>query len=168
MRMECSLSLLCMLKGYRRVMKTKKDTFVWEGLGFPIRLINVPMKKVFGDWVLNINLESFQKAVLHLLARKPTHLSGAELRFIVDYLKMSTREFAQLFGVTHAAVLKWENEKSKMNPGTEVCLRLYIFNHLKVADKEFRRLFSKINPQNLANAEIDEAPLEIDAEKIAC
>lgn len=148
--------------------ETKKDIFIWEGLGFPIRLINVPMKKVFGDWVLNINLDLFQKAVLHLLARKPTPLSGAELRFIIDYLKMSARGFAQLFGVTHAAVLKWENEKSKMNPGTEVCLRLYILNHLKVADKEFRGLYAKISPQNLANAESDSTLLEIDAEKIAC
>lgn len=146
----------------------KKDTFIWEGLGFPIRLINVPMKKVFGDWILNINLKLFQKAVLHMLARKPTPLTGAELRFVIDYLKMSTRGFAQLFGVTHAAVLKWENEKSKMNPSTEVCLRLYILNHLKVADKEFRKLYSKISPQNLAHAENDNTLLEIDAERIAC
>lgn len=81
---------------------------------------------------------------------------------------MSTREFAQLFGVTHAAVLKWEHEKSRMNPGTEICLRLYILNHLKVADKEFRKLYLKMSPQNLVNAEGDEILLEIDAEKIAC
>ena len=148
--------------------ETKKDTFIWEGLGFPIRLVNVPMKKVFGEWVLDINLAHFQKTVLHMLAKKPTPLIGAELRFIIDYLKMSTREFAKLFGVTHAAVLKWENEKSRMNPSTEVCLRLYLLNHLKVADKEFRKLYLKISPQNLANAESNETLLEINAEKIAC
>jgi DNA-binding transcriptional regulator YiaG len=149
--------------------KTKRDTFIWEGLGFPIRLVNVPMKKVFGEWILDMNLEHFQKAVLHMLAKKPTPLTGSELRFIIDYLRMSTREFAKLFGVTHAAVLKWENEKSRMNYGTEVCLRLYILDYLKVADKEFRRLYLKISPQNLANAESGETPLlEIDAEKIAC
>ncbi len=146
----------------------KKDTIIWDGLGFPIRLINVPMKKIFGEWVLDINLELFQKAVLHMLACKPAHLSGSELRFVIDYLKMSTREFAHLFGVTHAAVLKWENEKSRMNPSTEVCLRLYMLNHLKVADKEFRRLYLQITPQNLAKAESDKTPLEIDAEKMAC
>lgn len=146
----------------------KKDTFIWEGLGFPIRLINVPMRKVFGEWVLDINLKEFQKVVLHILAYKTVPLSGGELRFIIDYLKMSTREFANLFGVTHAAVLKWENEKSRMNPSTEVCLRLHILNHLKVADKEFRRLYLKINPQKLADAENDTTTLEIDAEKIAC
>lgn len=146
----------------------KKETFMWEGLGFPIRLINVPMKKVFGEWILDINLDDFQKAVLYMLAYKVTPLTGAELRFVIDYLKMSTREFAHLFGVTHAAVLKWENEKSKMNPSTEVCLRLYILNYLKVADKEFRKLYLRITPQNLAKADVDQIPLEIDAEKIAC
>lgn len=146
----------------------KKDTFIWEGLGFPIRLINVPLKKVFGEWVLDINLEDFQKVVLHILACKTAPLNGGEIRFIIDYLKMSTREFAHLFGVTHAAVLKWENEKSRMNPSTEVCLRLHILNHLKVADKEFRKMFLKISPQNLADAENETTPLEIDAEKIAC
>jgi transcriptional regulator with XRE-family HTH domain len=147
--------------------KTKKDTFIWEGLGFPIRLINVPMRKVFGEWVLDINLEYFQKIVLLTLARKPASLSGAELRFIIDYLQISTREFAQLFGVTHAAVLKWENEKSRMNPCTEVCVRLYILDYLKIADKEFRRSYLKISHQNLSNSESEESLLEIDAEKIA-
>lgn len=146
----------------------KKNIVVWEGLGFPIRLINVPMKKVFGEWVLDINLDHFQKVVLHTLTRKSTSISGAELRFIIDYLKMSTREFAQLFGVTHAAVLKWENEKSKMNPSTEVCLRLYILDHLKVADKEFRKSYLKISHQNLSHCENADILLEIDADKIAC
>lgn len=151
------------------MMKDQKiDTFIWEGLGFPIRLINVPMKKVFGEWVLNINLEHFQRIVLHNLAKKPASLKGAEIRFIIDYLKMSTREFAHIFGVTHAAVLKWENEKSKMNPCTEICVRLYILNHLKIADKEFRRLYSKITHQNAGNSINNQSPLEIDAEKIAC
>lgn len=84
----------------------KKDTFIWEGLGFPIRLINVPLEKKFGEWILDINLKDFQKVVLHILAYKTAPLSGGELRFIIDYLKMSTREFANLFGVTHTAILK--------------------------------------------------------------
>lgn len=146
----------------------KKVTLTWEGLGFPIRLINVPMKKIFGEWILDINLDHFQKSVLHILACKPTPLTGGELRFIIDYLQLSTRKFALLFGVTHAAVLKWEKEKSRMNPSTEVCLRLYLLDHLKVADREFRRLYLKINPKSLADAEDDETPLEVDAKKIAC
>ena len=148
--------------------EVKKDTIIWEGLGFPIRLINVPMKQVFGKWVLDINLDDFQRVVLLTLARKTISLSGSELRFIIDYLKMSTRQFSQLFGVTHAAVLKWENEKSKMNPCTEICVRLYILDYLKIADKEFRKSYLKISHQNLADSEESGSLLEIDAEKIAC
>lgn len=148
--------------------KIKRDTVIFNGLGFPIRLINVPMKKVFSEWVLDINYNTLQIAVLNMLARKPTPLSGNELRFIIDYLEMSTRDFAKLFGVTHAAVLKWEKEEAKMNPGTEVYLRLYILNYLKVTDKEFRKLYLKINPKILADSRSETAPMEIDAEKIAC
>lgn len=55
-----------------------------------------------------------------------------------------------------------------MNPSTEVYLRLYILNFLKVTDKEFRKLYLKINPQNLTKCAGESIPLEIDAEKIAC
>ena len=146
-------------------MNKKRDTFIYEGLGFPIRLVNVPIKKVFGEWAIDINFNILQSSVLNILARKPTHLSGNEIRFIIDYLEMSTRDFAKLFGVSHAAVIKWEKEETKMNPSTEVCLRLYILNYLKVTDKEFRKLYLKINPKNLANSETNTDPLEIDVDK---
>ncbi len=149
-------------------MEKKRDTFIYEGLGFPIRLVNVPMRKVLGEWAIDINFNTLQITVLNLLARKPTPLTGNELQFIIDYLEMSRRDFAQLFGVTHAAVLKWEHEEAKMSPSTEIYLRLYLLNYLKVTDKEFRRLYLKINPENLSHAEREYTPLEIDANKIAC
>ncbi|HEY4832976.1 MAG TPA: hypothetical protein VIH61_10505, partial [Waddliaceae bacterium] len=143
----------------------KRDTFIYEGLGFPIRLVYVPMKKVFGEWAIDINFNTLQVVVLNMLARKPTALTGMELRFIIDYLEMSIRDFAKLFGVTHAAVLKWEKEETKMNPSTEVYLRLYILDYLKVTDKEFRMEYLKIKPRNLVTSDSENYPLEIDAEK---
>ena len=148
--------------------KQKRDTFIYEGLGFPVRLINVPMKKVFGEWVIDINFNLLQIAALHMLARKPTALTGGEIRFIVDFLRMSTRDFARIFSVSHAAVLKWVNEKSKMNPSTEVYLRLYLLNYLKVPDKEFKKAYLKVTPANLNDPNTEESPFEIDAAKIAC
>ena len=146
----------------------KRDTIIYEGLGFPILLKNVPMKKIFSEWTIDINFNILQTVALNMLARKPTPLTSDELRFIIDYLEMSTRSFAKLLGVTHPAVLKWENSASKMNSGTEVYLRFYILNYLKVTDKEFRKLYLKINPENLANCKSSKTPLEIDADKIAC
>jgi len=148
--------------------KNKKiETFIYEGLGFPIRLVNAPLKKIYGEWVFDFSMGIFQKSVLHMLAMKPSSLTGKELRFIINYFEMSYRDFAKIFGVSHVAVVKWEKETSRMNPSTEIYLRLYILNYLKVTDKEFRKLYLKINPENLANSE-GETPLEIDAEKIAC
>src|SRR5262245_8987952 len=109
----------------------KKTTFIYEGLGFPIRLVNVPMKKVLGEWAIDINFNVLQKVALYMLATKATPITGAELRFIIDYFEMSYRDFAKLFGVSHVAVVKWEKEKSRMNPSTEIYLRLYILNYLK-------------------------------------
>lgn len=146
----------------------KTETFIYEGLGFPIRLVNAPLKKIYGEWAFDFSMGTFQKAVLHLLAMKVSPLTGKELRFIIDYFEMSYRDFAKIFGVSHVAVVKWEKEKSKMNPSTEIYLRFYILNFLKVTDKEFRKLYLKINPEFLANAKLEETLLEIDADKIAC
>ncbi len=149
--------------------KNKKiETFIYEGLGFPIRLINVPLRKVYGEWVFDFSMGIFQKVVLAMLAKKPSPITGSELRFIINYFEMTYREFAKIFGVSHVAVVKWEKEKSKMNPSTEIYLRFYILNYLKVSDKEFKKLYLKINLEKLANAEIEKTPLEIDVHEIAC
>ncbi len=144
------------------------DTFTFEGFGFPIHLINVPLRKVHGDWVFDFSMGILQKAVLKMIARKPSPLTGKELRFIIDYFEMSYRDFAKIFGVSHVAVVKWEKEESRMNPSTEIYLRLYILNSLEANDREFRNLYLEIKPENLSNPNIEEIPLEIDAEKIAC
>lgn len=149
-------------------MNKKVDTFIYEGLGFPIRLVNVPLRKVYGEWVFDFSMGIFQKTVLNILARKSTPLTGLELRFIIDYFKMSYRDFAKIFGVSHVAVVKWEREESRMNPSTEVYLRLYILNFLKVTDKEFRKVYLKINPEKLANSVHENSPLEVEINKIAC
>jgi len=146
----------------------KRDTFIFEGLGFPIRLVNIPLKKRLGEWTMDIDFDMLQIAALNMLARKQTPLSGNEICFIIDYLRMSMRDFAKLFGVTHPAVAKWIKEEVKMNPGTEVCLRLYILNYLKVNDKEFRQLYSTVNPENLASSEKTNIPIEITGDELAC
>jgi DNA-binding transcriptional regulator YiaG len=146
--------------------ETKRDAFVYEGLGFPIKLTNVPMRKILGEWAIDIDFNSFQAGVLRMLAKKPSPLTGPEIRFIADYLELSARDFAKLFGVTHTAVLKWEREEVKMNPCTELHLRMHILNHLKVADKEFRKVYSELNVDKLVKR--DREPLEVNLHEIAC
>lgn len=150
-------------------MKTerKRKTLIYKGLGFPIRLINAPMKKVFGKWVFDFSMGLFQENVIHMLATKTSPLTGPELRFIIDYFQLSYREFAKLLGVSHAAVVKWEKGKAKMNPNTEVLLRLYILNYLKVTDREFKKWYLQLSKHDLTS-EGENASLDIDLDQIAC
>ncbi len=99
---------------------TKRATFIFRGLGFPIKLINVPMRKMVGEWTLDVNFNKFQLAVLDCLLHKPAPLTGDELRFIRKFLKMSTTDFGKIFGVTHVTVVKWESGQTRANLSTDV------------------------------------------------
>lgn len=128
----------------------KTETFLYEGLGFPIKLVNVPMRKVFGEWALDINLGKLQRDVLHALIYKIQPLSGAELRFIRIYFELTTTSFGKAFGVTHAAVLKWESGQGNIPPTTELCIRLYALDRLRAKNEEFGRLYHKISIETLS------------------
>jgi DNA-binding XRE family transcriptional regulator len=130
----------------------KRETFIFRGLGFPIKLVNVPMRKMAGEWVLDVDFDQLQLTVLCGLLEKPALLNGDELKFIRKYLDMSTTEFGKIFGVTHVAVVKWE-KGTRANPSTDVCIRLYVFDHLKkTQDKDFRNFFHRISLEKLVKS----------------
>jgi len=139
---------------------------IYMGLGFPVKLLNVPVKEMFGEEVYDINLNTLQIVVLDLLAHKQAPLTGKELCFIRKYYEMTCTSFGSLFGVTHAAVLKWENEKCRITPSTELCIRLFILDRLHANDREFRILFHEVSVQQLAEYTKDNhIPIEINASK---
>ena len=142
----------------------KKETFVFEGLGFPIKLIDVPMKKMLGEWCIDINMNKLMLVALEALIHKPCALTGDELGFIRSYLEMTTTEFGKIFGVSHVAVLKWESGKNRVSPALELCIRLYIADFLQAKDKEFRAIYRELNLEELSkNKEKKVHPLVIDA-----
>lgn len=69
------LKFATLLQFREKYEKAKKETFTYEGLGFPIRLIDVPMKKMCGEWVIDIDMMELQLVVLRYLAYKPTRLT---------------------------------------------------------------------------------------------
>src|ERR1700733_5685147 len=119
----------------------KKKTFVFEGLGFPVKLINVPMKKEFGEWYIDIDMNKLMHVVLGALVHKPAALTGGEIGFIRSYLKMTAVAFGKAFGVSHVAVLKWETNENQISPSLDFYIRLYILDYLRAKDKEFRFLY---------------------------
>lgn len=146
-------------------MKTKKiiKKYTYEGLGVPILILNAPFKRIFGEWVLDIDLNKLQKELIKELIHKPTPLAGNELRFIRKYFEMTTTEFGTCLGVTHPAVLKWEKGTSKIPEATEKYVRLYAYNRLKVKGDEFQRFFSEISAENLMKLTKEAKPITVDA-----
>ncbi len=134
----------------KRVDNRKTKTFVYKGLGVPVKLVNAPMKKAAGVWCLDINMNKLMLLVLREIIHKPIALTGDELRYIRKHLEMTTTEFGKLFGVTHVAVLKWEGEQNRISPSLELCIRLHVLNYLRAKDKEFRAFYNELSLQQLA------------------
>lgn len=141
----------------------KRETFIYEDLGFPILLVNAPLRKSFGEWVIDINFNKLRSDILHHLIHKPARLTGAELRFIRKYFEMTTTEFGKVFGVTHVTVLKWESEENRLAPTTDVCIRLYILRRLRAKHEEFGKLYYEISPERLSHSSESHEPIRIEA-----
>ena len=135
-------------------MKTKRvEKFVYGGLGFPIVLRNIVLVKKRDVWTPAIDYNKLQKQVLLALAQKPFSLTGNEIHFIRAYFEMTLENFGKQFGVTHVAVLNWEktqNKPAKINPTTELCIRLLILEKLKINNQLFRETFREFDMEGIA------------------
>lgn len=127
--------------------KVEKE-IVYEGLGFPVILRNVPMIELRGIWTLDIDLNILQKVVLLALAHHPSDLTGNQIRFIRTWLSLTQSKFGKLFGVTHPAIVKWEktgDKSSKMSLTTQRDLRLWLLDQLLARDDDFRKAFKIVH-----------------------
>lgn len=126
----------------------KVETIIYEGLGFPIQLVDVPMKKIFGEWVLDINFNTLQIETLKLLIHQLTPLQAEEIRFIRKYFEMTTTDFGKALGVSHVAVLKWERGQLP-SPAMDLYIRMYMMDRLNAKDAEFGKLYHEIKIETL-------------------
>lgn len=102
------------------------------GFGFPVEIINAPMVKVHGEWILDIDQIDLERKVASAVAMKPVRLTGNEIKFLRHHLDMTLKEFAKKFDVTHPAVLKWEragHHVPDMKWTTEKDIRLFILSN---------------------------------------
>ena len=111
-------------------MEIKKvKRFVYNGLGFPVVLVNVTLVKKRDIWTPTIDYNKLQKRVLFALAQKQLAMTGNEIHFVRTYFEMTLENFGKHFGVTHAAVLTWEkmgDKQARINPTNELNIRLFI------------------------------------------
>ncbi len=146
-------------------MERKKETFIYKGLGFPIELIDTPMKKVFGEWIIDIDMNALQKFVFEGLIRKPFPLTGKEMKFMRKFLEISTTELGKNLGVSHATIVKWEKEQAKVGPMQEAYLRMFFLDLFK--DRKLLNLYKEITPKMLAEAKNEKhPPFSVDAKQL--
>jgi DNA-binding transcriptional regulator YiaG len=148
--------------------KIEKE-IIYDGLGFPIILRNVPMIELRGIWTPDIDLNVLQKVVLLSLAHHPVDLTGNQIRFIRIWLGLTKSEFGKLFGVTHPAVVKWEksqNNRSKMNLTTQRDLRLLLLDRLLTRDEDFRKAFKIVHETEYVN-KIDVLKFDVPIDLVA-
>lgn len=145
-----------------KIQKSFTDT----GLGFPVRLFNVPMIKIRGKWTPNIDYNRLTEAVLHALCEKPVRLTGNEVRFIRLHFEMTLQEFAERFSVSHAAVIKWEKTKDEptgMNWASEKDLRLFVLTKISVQAEDLAHLYQELEHSKAVRKQT----IQLDAEDVA-
>lgn len=143
----------------------REEKYVYQGLGFPVVLLHVPMIEIRGIWTPDINYNLLQKAVLLALAHYSSTLTGNHIRFIRSWFELTLAGFGGLFGVTHAAVLKWEasgNRGAKISLTTEREIRALILDKILKRAEDFRQAFRNIHQIDFKGAR---EVLEVDAQR---
>jgi DNA-binding transcriptional regulator YiaG len=112
-------------------MKTKVvKNFIYDGLGFPIHLVEVIMMEYDNEWHPKIDVEQIALAAIQKLIMQPDRFTGNQIKFIRHYLSMTLRDFAKkVVHESHTAVSKWErygNDVTHMDVNIEKMLRLYM------------------------------------------
>jgi DNA-binding transcriptional regulator YiaG len=150
-------------------MKKKKiqKSYIDNGFGFPVQIVNAPLLQVRGSWSLDLNFEKYERAVLMALAHKPSRLTGSEIKFIRNYYEMNLKNFGERFGnVAHSAVIKWEkftDSPTNMNWACEKDIRLFIISEIK--PQYLTRLYSEL--ETIASGRNSKIKLEVDEIKAA-
>lgn len=138
-----------------------------SGFGFKVRIVNAPMLKMRGEWVLDVDQQKLQSGLLDALARKPVRLTGNEIRFIRNAFEMTTTEFGKKFDVSHVAVLKWEktgDHGTEMNWSTEKDIRLFIASRIPSGATDFLAVYKELEEKA---GDSDDVLMKIDGRKVA-
>lgn len=142
-----------------------QKSYIDYGFGFPVKILDAPLRRIQGDWVLDLNFETYERAVLWALSMKPVRLSGNEIKFIRHLFEMDLKGFGKRFGdVAHSAVIKWEKSADKatsMSWSTEKDIRLAIVDRLKpdILQKAYKGL-QDIVPRKSQGIRIEKSDLE--------
>ena len=127
--------------------KRLEKEYTFTGFGFPVVLKNITMITDGSYTYPKINQSRLEKKVLLKLAKTNHALTGAQLKYIRQFLEYSIRDFATLLGVTHPTILRWQDSQQKatgMNYATEILVKSALLIRLTKDQESFFTEYSKI------------------------
>lgn len=117
----------------------KHKEIIYEGLGFPIIIVNPRYIEFEGKKVLDINYEELESHVFRALIDKPARLTGAEVKFIRLHMELTQEAFAQKLILSNTSTIsKWESKElnfTGMDRQIEALLRMRCKLFLNARDK---------------------------------
>ena len=142
-------------------------TYQTYALGFPITIVNPKFKTVKGIEILDLDFNALSKIAFRAILKKPNRLTGGEIKFIRNFLKMTQCEFAEEMGLRgHSQVSRWEkfpNKPTKMEPQQEYIIRLKASRiHKMRITNEMIDIFDLIRKSNSYGE-----PLKINSKEVA-
>ncbi len=121
------------------------EDFIYNGLGFPVKLEKIEMVKIDREWHPKIDARKISDQAIKILVSRSQRLTGNQVRFVRAYFSMSLREFAkEVVHESHSAVAKWESsldEVTNMDINIEMILRLYAIEQLESKTAKERNQF---------------------------
>lgn len=111
---------------------------IWLANGFKIE------KTSKGNRVSIKNIEALHDAIGSFLVSKKKNLAGKEFRFLRHELLLSQATLAKFLGVSEQAINRWENDKTEINKGSEMVVRLLYSEQLREKRGEKNRIPVKI------------------------
>lgn len=112
----------------------KIKNYHWNGFGFPVVFSELRAIKLRGELIPDVDLSQFAEPLVQIIcAKQAVPLSGNQVKFIRNHLKMSLREFAKFVAVTHQSVMRWEKKgkaAARIDINTEIVMRLKVLKEL--------------------------------------
>src|SRR6185312_5341640 len=79
-------------------------------------------------------IAELHRVVALAVLRKPSRLTGDEVRFLRKFIGWSGSDFARRIGVDPSTVSHWENGKQPIGPASDRLLRMLVVHERQVSD----------------------------------
>ena len=119
----------------------------YDECGLPnVTLVDVTARKCRDCGTVRLKIpaiEELHRALLMMVLRKNSRLTGAEVRFLRKYIGLSGTDFARRIGAEPETVSRWENDRQPIGPQAERLLRLLVVTMGQIQEypiEEFDRL----------------------------